>query len=202
MLAQFDHWSRWFVLSILAHLWNARPKFVQMLTGIRTLLILQLHTFRSKQVCQTPYPVGSSTLDQQKAAINWSYFKQGRVKHGSVRLICRQLSWWRCHRLSASSANLSLQLNYMPKLCHRQDGMPDSVSKNWGRSQIKVGWHKMNLFTQQEPRTPWEDPQQIVEFVVNTVGIEWSANLHGNSFLAFAVLLRSRSSRISTLQGI
>ncbi len=58
----------------------------------------------------------------------------------------------------------------------------------------------MNIITQQEPWTPWEDQQQKVEVVVNTVGVEWRANLHENSFLSFAALGRLSSAHISTLQ--
>ncbi len=76
--------------------------------------------------------------------------------------------------------------------------MSDSVSKFWGRSQIKDD--RMNLFTQQEPWNPWENPRQKVEFVVNKAGVEWRANLHENCFLSFATLSRSRTARISSLQ--
>jgi hypothetical protein len=70
------------------------------------------HRFCSKQVSQTPYPVGPSTLDQQKVAINWNYFNQEKsfIKRDTVRRICSQL--WRCYSLSASLANLPSQLNY------------------------------------------------------------------------------------------
>ncbi len=58
----------------------------------------------------------------------------------------------------------------------------------------------MNSFTQQEPRTPWENRQHIDKFVSNPVGVERSASFHENSCLSFAVLCCSRSTCVNTLQ--
>ncbi len=84
-----------------------------------------------------------------------------------------------------------LAAEYRPKLCHWQ-GMSDCTPAVtvFLRIEANLSWmtHKMNLLNPQEPWTPWENQQHLVELLGNMagMGIEKSASLHENGCFSFA----------------